>query len=177
MVWVRSEYAGELAVLSTWFAALIPWNVFYGTVAGGTVLFVRFPLFQVRYAFGVPLAAATSVVDPVTAYQFQAGTSAGIAYAAWLVGAAVYLAALGFSVYYYREEERAESLPVDPVSILGALLATVGVVFLAATVLLSGGAFGVDLGVGGGFPGTSAPVGVPFYVAFGVVLLRADRVA
>ncbi|MFC6793876.1 hypothetical protein ACFQFH_05355 [Halobaculum halobium] len=118
MVWVRSEYAGELAVLSTWVAALLPWNLFYGAVAGGTVLFVRFPLFQIRYAFGVPLVRATSVSSPVSAYLLQSGTSVQIAYGAWLVGACVFLVALGVSVYYYREEERAESWRVDPVDVL-----------------------------------------------------------
>ncbi|QLG26479.1 hypothetical protein HUG10_02505 [Halorarum halophilum] len=176
MVWVRSEYAGELAVLSTWFSALIPWNVFLGSVAGGSIVLVRFPLLEVQYAFGVPLARGTSVRDPVSAYQLQAGQTVASAYAAWLVGAALLLAAIAVSVYYYRAEERAEAWSVDPVSVLGALLAVCGVVFAVASLLLTGGFLGVDLGVGGGLDGISIPVGVVFYLTFGALLLRAEQV-
>ncbi|WP_313690878.1 DUF7549 family protein [Halorarum halobium] len=176
MVWVRSEYAPELAVLSTWLSVLIPWNVFHGSVGGGSILLVRFPLLEIQYAFGVPLARATSLRDPLSAYQLQAGQSVAGAYAAWLVGAGVLLVAVAVSVHYYREEARAESWSVDPVRLLGSLLTATGVVFGVASVLLTGGLFGVDLGVGGGLAGTSIPLGVPFYLAFGVLLLRADRV-
>ena len=177
MVWVRSEYAGELAVLTTWFSAFIPWNVFVGNVAGGSVVLVRFPLLEVQYAFGVPLARGTSVRDPVSAYLLQAGQTVADAYAVWLVGAAVMLAAVALAVYYYREEERVESWNVDPVALLGGFLTAAGVVFAVASVLLTGSVLGVDLGVGGGFEGTSVPVGVVFYLAFGALLLRADRMA
>jgi hypothetical protein len=177
MVWVRSEYAGELAVLTTWLSALVPWNVFVGDVAGGRVVLVRFPLLEVQYAFGVPLARGTSVRDPASAYALQAGQTVASAYAAWLVGALVVLAALAVSVYYYRAEERAEAWSVDPVRLLGGLLAAGGVVFAVASALLTGSVLGVDLGVGGGFEGLSVPVGVFFYLAFGAVLLRAERVA
>ena len=177
MVWVRSEYAGELAVLSTWVAALLPWNVFYGAVSGGSVLFVRFPLFQIRYAFGVPFVRATSVSSPVSAYLLQSGTSVQVAYAAWLVGAAVYLVALGASVYYYREEERAESWAADPVDVLGGLLVTSALLFLVASVLFPERFFGIGFGAGGGLPGVSLPVGAVLQLVLGGVLLRAERVS
>ncbi|QZP37792.1 DUF7549 family protein [Halobaculum magnesiiphilum] len=176
MVWVRSEYAGELAVLSTWVAALLPWNVFYGAVAGGSVLFVRFPLFQIRYAFGLPFVRATSVSSPVSAFLLQSGTSVQVAYGLWLVGAAVYLVALVISVYYYREEERAESWGVDPVDVLGGLLVASAVLFLVASVLLPERFFGIGFGIGGGIPGVSIPVGAVLQLVLGGVLLRADRV-
>ncbi|WP_435063970.1 DUF7549 family protein [Halobaculum sp. EA56] len=177
MVWVRSEYAGELAVLSTWITALLPWNVFYATVAGGAVLFVRFPLLQVRYAFGVPLVRATSLSTPVSAYLLQGGTSVQVAYGVWLVGAAVYLAALLISVYYYREEERVEAWSVDPVSLLGGLLVASAAAFLVASVLMPERFLGIDVGVGGGLPGLSVPLGAAIQLGLGVVLLRAERVA
>lgn len=176
MVWVRSEYAGELAVLSTWVAALLPWNVFYGAVSGGSVLFVRFPLFQIRYAFGLPFVRATSVSSPVSAYLLQSGTSVQVAYAAWLVGAGVYLVALGVSVYYYREEERAESWAADPVDVLGGLLVISALLFLVASALFPERFFGIGFGVGGGFPGVSLPVGAVLQLVLGGVLLRAERV-
>jgi len=90
MVWVRSEYAGELAVLSTWLSAFIPWNVMLSSVAGGSVLFVRFPFVQVRYAYGVPFAEGTVILDPLSAISFQAGNSIAVAYQAWAVGAGVF---------------------------------------------------------------------------------------
>lgn len=176
MVWVRSEYAGELAVLSTWVAALLPWNVFYGAVSGGTVLFVRFPLFQVRYAFGLPFVRATNISSPVSAYLLQSGTSVQVAYAAWLVGAGVYLVALGVSVYYYREEERAESWDADPVDVLGGLLVGSALLFFVASALFPERFFGIGFGVGGGFPGVSLPVGAVIQLVLGGVLLRAERV-
>ncbi|GAA0195038.1 DUF7549 family protein [Halobaculum roseum] len=177
MVWVRSEYAGELAVLSTWVAALLPWNVFYGAVAGGSVLFVRFPLFQIRYAFGLPFVRATSVSSPVSAFLLQSGTSVQVAYGLWLVGAVAYLVAFVISVYYYREEERAESWAVDPVDVLGGLLVASAVLFLVASMLLPERFFGLGLGVGGGIPGVSIPVGAVLQLVLGGVLLRAERVS
>ena len=165
MVWVRSEYAGELAVLSTWLSALVPWNVHHGAVGEGAVTYLRFPLFEVRYAAGLPVESPVAVADPLSAYLTQAGTSVGPAYLAWVAGAAVYLAALVASVAYYRGEERAASWPVHPVPLLGGLLAATGTVLGAAWLLL-----------GRGLPGLSLPVGVVVYLAFGAVLLRADRV-
>ncbi|GAB6860091.1 hypothetical protein ACFR97_02405 [Haloplanus litoreus] len=165
-MWVRSEYAGELAVLTTWLSALIPWNVtFVSGVAGGSLLFVRFPLLQVRYSFGVPLAAGITVADPLSAAAFQRGQALELAYQVWAFGAAVFAAALVVSVVYYRRESWAESWPVDPVRLLGALLLGAGLVFAGATYLL----------LSRGFPGLPVPLGVVFFVLFGGVLLTVDR--
>jgi len=176
MVWVRSEYAGELAVLSTWLTLFLPWNVFYATVSGGSVLFVRFPFLQVRYAFGVPFVRATDVSTPVSAYLLQSGTSVQVAFGLWLVGAAVVLAALAVSVYYYREEERAEAWSVDPVALLGGLSTVAALSFLAASALFPERFLGVSLGVGGGLAGVSVPAGALVQLLLGVALLRAERV-
>ena len=176
-MWVRSEYAGELAVLSTWAAALLPWNVFYGAVAGGSVLFVRFPFLQIRYAFGLPLLRATTVSTPLSAYLFQDGTSVQFAYGLWLAGAALFLVAFAVSVYYYREEARVEAWSVDPVRLLGGLLVASATLFVAASVLFPERFLGVSFGVGGGLPGVSLPVGALVQLLLGGVLLRAERVA
>ena len=176
MVWVRSEYAGELAVLSTWLTLLLPWNVFYATVSGGSVLFVRFPFLQVRYAFGVPFVRGTDVSTPVSAYLLQSGTSVQVAFGLWLVGAAVVLAAVAVSLYYYREEERAEAWSVDPVALLGGLSTVAALLFLAASALFPERFLGVSLGVGGGLAGVSVPAGALVQLLLGVVLLRAERV-
>ncbi|MFB6091531.1 MAG: hypothetical protein ABEK02_00810 [Haloquadratum sp.] len=166
MVWVRAEYAGALAVVSTWLSALVPWNVTYSTgVTGGAVLFVRFPFFQVRYTFGVPVARRVSVADPLSAIAYQSGQTIQAAYYAWGVGAAILAVAVGVAVAYYLREETLESGPVDPVRLLGALLSLSGLALAAATYLL----------VTRGFPGVPLPVGVVFLLAFGGVLLVVDR--
>ncbi|WP_136602242.1 DUF7549 family protein [Salinigranum halophilum] len=165
MVWVRSEYAGELAVLSTWLSAFIPWNVMRSSVAGGSVLFVRFPFLQVRYTYGVPFAEGALLLDPLSAISFQAGNSIAVAYQAWAAGAGVFAVAFVFSLAYYAAEERVEALPVDPVRVVGTLLTLTGVVLAVATYLL----------FTRGFPGVPIPVGVVFFLLFGGVLLTVDR--
>lgn len=166
MVWVRSEYAGELAVLSAWVCALLPWNVTYSpAVAGGSVLFVRFPFFQVRYVYGLPLARAVRVSDPLSAAAFQQGQSIQAAYQVWALGALILAAAVALSVAYYAREDAVEAWPVDPVRAMGALLVAAGAVLAAATYLL----------VVRGFPGVPLPVGVLFLFAFGGVLLAVER--
>lgn len=165
MVWVRSEYAGELAVLSAWLSAFIPWNVMLSSVAGGSVLFVRFPFVQVRYTYGVPFASGVAVFDPLSAISFQSGNTIAVAYQAWAVGAGIFAVAFCFSIAYYLAEDRVEALPLDPVRLMGALLGLSGLGFAAATYLL----------VTRGFPGFPIPVGVVFLLVFAGVLLTIDR--
>jgi hypothetical protein len=166
MVWVRAEHAGALAVVSTWLAALVPWNVTYSTnVSGGTVLFVRFPFFQIRYAFGVPLARRVTVLDPLSAIAFQAGQTIQAAYRVWAVGAAILAVAVVIATAYYRYEAAIEDGPIDPVRLLGGLLSLSGLVLAAATYLL----------VTRGFPGVPVPVGVVLLVVLGGTLLTVER--
>lgn len=168
-VWVRSEYAPELAVVFAWFAALIPWNVTLSQLSNvGTVLFVRFPLFQVRYAYGIPLAEGIVVKDPYSAWrwQFRGGATIAEAYAVWVAGAALIGAALVLSLAMYFREETTTRRLRRPVQIMGGLLALGGVAHALATVLLSLR----------GFPGVPVPVGVVFEVVFGGLLLGAERV-
>ena len=165
MVWVRSEYAGELAVLSAWLSAFIPWNVMLSSVAGGSVLFVRFVFVQVRYTYGVPFTQGVAVSDPLSAVSFQAGNSIAVAYQAWAVGAGVFAVVFLLSIAYYLAEARVEALPVDPVRLIGALLGLSGVVLAAATYLLTTR----------GFPGVPLPIGVVFLLVFAGVLLTIDR--
>ena len=181
MVWVRSEYAGELAVLSTWVAALLPWNVHYSSIPGvGSILFLRFPLFQVRYAFGssllrgsqlgLPLPSLPPLLDSsgflVSAMGFQDNADLSTAYWVWAVGAVVYLVALAVSIRYYRDEERVEAWSVDPVTVLGGLLLAAAVLFGVASYFTWGET---------GLPGTPIPVGTLLVGLLGAVLLSADR--
>jgi hypothetical protein len=166
MVWVRSEYAGELAVVAAWFSALIPWNVTFSSgIAGGSFLFVRFPFFQVRYNYGVPVARAVAVTDPLSAVAFQRGESLEIAYQAWTVGAVVLGLAVLYAAVYYTREDTVESWPLDPVRGIGALLLLAALVLAVATYLL----------VTRGFPGVPVPLGVVFLGVFGGILLRVER--
>ncbi|MFB6303295.1 MAG: hypothetical protein ABEH78_10615 [Haloferacaceae archaeon] len=165
-MWVRSEYAGELAVLSAWLGALVPWNVsLVSDIAGGNALFVRFPFAEVRYAFGLPVGRATLVLDPLSALGYYRGTAVVVGYRAWLLGAALVAAALVLSVAYYLREERVEAGPVDPVRLMGALLTGAGLSFAAATYLIATR----------GFPSLPAPVGTALLLLLGVVLLRVER--
>jgi uncharacterized protein (TIGR04206 family) len=166
MVWVRSEYAGELAVVVTWLAALIPWNVTYSSgISGGSVLFVRFPFFQVRYAFGATPARRIALTDPLSAIAFQQGQTIQVAYQAWAVGAAVLAVGVVVATLYYRDEERLEAGPADPVRVLGGILGLSGAVLAVATSLL----------FTRGFPGVPVPVGVVFLLIFGGLLLTVDQ--
>jgi uncharacterized protein (TIGR04206 family) len=166
MPWVRAEYAGALAVVSTWIAAFVPWNLTYSPdVSGGAVFFVRFPFFQIRYAFGVELTRRVAVSDPLSAVAFQAGQSIQVAYQAWAVGAGVLAVAVAVATVYYRYEDAVESGPVDPVRLLGGLLGLSGLVLVVATYLLATR----------GFPGVPVPVGVVVLLALAGVLLTVDR--
>jgi hypothetical protein len=177
MVWVRSEYAGELAVLTTWFTALVPWNIHYAPLSdAASVLWIRFPLLQVRYVFGLELLRGTQIGLPVppplvdstgfvvSAIGFQDNVQLSTAYEIWAVGALVYLFALGISIAYYRKEARVAAWPVDPVRLLGGLLLLAAGLFGAATVFTYGQ-----------FPGVPIPLGAVLIGLFGGVLLTAER--
>jgi multidrug transporter EmrE-like cation transporter len=165
MVWVRSEYAEELAVVTAWLSAFLPWNVTYSTLSGvGSVLFVRFPFFQVRYIFGISISEGMAVTTPLGALAYQEGQSIAVAYAAWAVGAGVVAAAVALGLLLYRYEERVGAT-IDPVRVMGALLSLAGVVLTGATWLLWTR----------GFPGLPIPVGVMFLYLFGGTLLLARR--
>lgn len=171
MVWVRSEYAGELAVVFAWLTALLPWNITYSTIPGlGSALFVRFPFVQVRYAFGLPVAEATAVRSPLGAMELQAGQTVAVGYQAWVVGAAAVGAALLLSLALYRYEESvetgfADALGIDVVRAMGALLGFSAVALSAATWLIWSR----------GLPGVPIPVGVVLLYVFAGVLLVVQR--
>lgn len=167
-LWVREEYAPELAVVFAWFAALIPWNVALSELELGTVVFVRFPFLQVRYTYGVPLARGVRLVDPYAAYQFQLPDSPAVAdaYAVAGAGAALLGVAVVLSVAMYLAERQVAAAVRDPVAVMGVLLLVAGGLNAVATVLLATR----------GFPELPLPVGAVLEAAFGVALLRARRV-
>lgn len=162
MAWVRSAYAGELAVLSTWLCALIPWSVSFGSENGVSLAVVRFQYFLLQFVSGLDVP---DVFLPVwEAPAFAASATVTDAYYAWAAGAAVLAVALVVSVLYYAREDRLEAGPVDPVRLLGGLLLTVGIVESGATALLWDG-----------YAVATVPVGVLFCLVLGGVLLRVER--
>lgn len=191
MPWVQSEYAEELAVVSAWIAALLPWSATVGArVEGGRLFVLRFPLaeFQFRAPTRVVLpdrtfTAAevldaqypgwqvwghTYVADPVSAALTYAGATLQSGSLLWALGAVLVATAVALSVAMYRDEAAtALRLPYDPVRVMGVLLGGATVALVAATVLYYQGRAVV---------GVPIPIG-PFVVgALSVALLRADRV-
>jgi uncharacterized protein (TIGR04206 family) len=166
MVWVRSEYAGEFAVLSAWVSALLPWSVSFASQGSVSLVVVRFPLLAFQFLLGAQLRGAEQPLLPVwSAYGFPASEAVAQAYLVWLGGAAVFGLALLLSVVYYAADERLEErLPVDPVRLMGGLLLATAVVLSVSTVMLWGS-----------FLGGSVPVGLVFLYAFGYLLLTVER--
>jgi len=165
MLWVRSEYAGELAVLSALLSALLPWNVTYSSEAGG-VFFLRFPFFEVQYLLEIDVDGGSFfLLSLPTAAAQQAGRTVAVAYRAWAVGALFVGLALLLAVAYYLAEERVEAAPVDPARVMGALLVPAGLVFAVTNYLI----------VARGLPGIPIPVGALLMLVFGGVLLTVDR--
>lgn len=164
--WVRSEYAGELAVLLTWVSTLLPWSVSRARISADvTFAVVRFPFFLFQFVYGVQLRGAERpFLTVVDAPAFPSESGVVLAYRVWLAGAAAFALAFLYSVAYYLDEERIESGPVDPVRVLGGGLLLSAVVLSASTWLLWQH-----------FPGTSVPVGVLFLYLFGAILLTVER--
>lgn len=150
MAWVRSEYAGELAVVSAWLAALLPWNVTYATIFEGevSVLSIRFPFVQLRYLLGIDLPGSETVdvSHPVAARGTVEGTPV-LVYDLWIAGAVFVLAAVALSVVMYlREDWTIELLPSSPVRVMGGLLGGATVLLTASTgAILTRGEFGGGL--------------------------------
>jgi len=166
--WVKPEYANELAVLSAWLSVLLPWNVNYTAelIGEGRFLFVRFPFFQVRYNFGVPIGRAIRLDSPLGAARFQSGGgSLALPYWIWTTAAVVFGLAVALSVVFYLREEWVESWPVDPVRLIGAVLGVGTLGLGVATYYLY-----VQ-----GFPGLKLPLGLVLIAALAVTLLVVDR--
>jgi len=166
MAWVKSEYAGELAVLSTWLVAVAPWSVsVFGNEQITGVVF-RFLPFQTMYLYGISFPNELRFLWTWQATELQQGSNAVLAGSLWTVALAVFAAALSASVYYYSQEARfTELLPLDPVRLFGVLLGLVGLLLLGGTALLN---------LDGGFPGTTIPIGAVVAPVLAAVLLTAD---
>lgn len=167
-MWVKSEYAGEVAVLSTWLCALLPWSVsvFRASAEGVSVtaIWLRFLPGRFLYLFG-PLRRGEGPWDWAWEVPgFVASRGETLAAFAWLAASVVFLLALALSLAYYVDEARVESWRIDPVRALGVLLVSSGALLLVASGLL----FFEQAG-------TTVPVGTAIQLGLGVVLLRAER--
>lgn len=192
-MWVRSEYAGELAVLSAWISVLLPWNITYQGSAPpdglGTVYFFRFAFFEIQFRrpwvfeingdvtratepldatyAGSQLFGNVFVTTPPSAASFYDG-ALGQASLLWAGAALVFAAAFLLSLaLYFRENAVAERLPVSEVRLMGALLVVGALGTAAASVQY----FTTD--VTGGIP---IPVGVIVVGVLGLVLLQTEAV-
>ena len=115
-MWVRSEYAGELSVLSAWLCALLPWAVSTRTL-GESRLFR--PHFHYAFLQFVPGADLGRALDPFVAVYdgpgFPANPTTAVGYQWWLVGAVVFTLVLAWSVLYYVYDEQLEARsPAEP---------------------------------------------------------------
>jgi len=192
-MWVRSEYAGELAVLSAWIAALLPWNVAYQSNAPpdgqASVYFFRFALFEVQFRrpwvfevngevtdamevldaiyAGTSLFGNVYATSPPSSVAFYDGTM-GQASLLWTVAALAFALAFVLSLaLYFREDEVAARLPVSEIHLMGALL--------GVGALGTGGASALYL-TARDSTGIPVPVGVVVVGVLAAVLLRTEKV-
>lgn len=202
-MWVKSEYAGELAVLSAWIAVLLPWNVTYSSFGDiGSTLFVRFPFLQVQYTWlpritrqgevitlrqtGVELVKGVWVADPITATVAAEGVAQNVVQvsATWTVGGALLALAFLLSLAMYFFEDRVEALGAS----LGASiesgpapnsLSTLADPVRAMGALLLAGSVVLLVAtyqiMTSTLPGFPIPVGIAITLVLSYTLLRVDR--
>jgi hypothetical protein len=192
-MWVRSEYAGELAVLSAWLSVLLPWNITYHSNAPpngeAAVYFFRFAFFEIQFRqpwvfevngettiatepleltyAGTQLFGDVFVATPVGSLQFYGETLAQ-ASVAWTLAAVGFGLAFALSLaLYFREQEVSAALPVSEVQLMGGLLAVGALATAASTVLF----FQADH-----TRGITLPVGVVVVGLLAVVLLQTEKI-
>lgn len=163
-MWVKSEYAGELAVLSAWLCALLPWGI--SVASEGSVRLIRF---HFLYLFVQFLTGSDFVPDTFVmvweAPGYPANPETAFGYQLWLLAGVVLTVALALSVaYYHHDEELEERSPVDPVRAMGGLLVGAAIPLTATTYFLTVG-----------FRGLTVPIGVVFMYVLGALLLVVER--
>jgi hypothetical protein len=192
MAWVRSEYAGEFAVISAWLSMVLPWNIVYRASLpteplASEMTIIRFPLLEIQFRSpavveingqmssaaalleqmypGINLFSEVYLSWPVGASAHYGGYMQWGSLA-WALGALAVLAAFAVSIaFYLREDDLQERLSADPVRLIGGLLGVATVATAAATVLYF---LGRDLG------GIPIPIGVLIMGALSVALLRVE---
>mgnify|MGYP006283102123 CR=1 FL=1 len=141
-LWINEDYADVFAVIAAWIGVLVPWNITYFSLPElGQYLYVRFPLFQVRYAFGSPLSKGILFKSAPGALMYQQGSSLfGEAYLAWVAGAVVFSIAVILSLGLYFYDDRLEEVPVDFSRIMGwVILVSAGLLTISTWYLMTPG--------------------------------------
>lgn len=192
-MWVRSEYANELAVLSAWIAMLVPWSGASHTLresgVEGDIIFIRFPLFELQFRSpvlvedqaqetvtelglleatypGTELFGDVFATTPPSSVSFYESTL-GQASLLWTLAAIGFALAFLLSVgLYVREDRVVQTLPVSSVHLMGALLGIGALGTAGASVLHYLERDTV------GFP---IPAGVVVIAVLAVILLRTEE--
>ncbi|MFT4964297.1 MAG: hypothetical protein ACI9PP_001576 [Halobacteriales archaeon] len=201
MVWVRSEYAEELAVVSAWLMAFLPWSFSYGQPMGGRFVALRFPFVIYENLQGFGAFNHTGFLTPFDALDrsVRAGLTGAFAdselltrYGSKEPGVSVKtvidaLAGTSYSDGVLAYLLWAGGLLILTVAILLSLLMyfetdvverwpydrvrTMGVLLTIAAVFYAGATIMLYLQ----FPGIYVPVGPFLYFALGYVLLTVER--
>ncbi|WP_415381038.1 hypothetical protein [Halosimplex sp. TS25] len=166
MAWVDSEYAGELAVVSAWISALLPWSLTVlrpsQSAESFTFVIIRYTYFQFQFLLGSNIA----VESFLWIAELPGFVTPQVRSAAWaaVAAAALFALPLALSVVYYLDEGRVEGLPVDPVRVMGGLLVATALVYAVATVFLWQHKAGLTI-----------PISPLFLALLGGALLRIER--
>ena len=162
-MWVRSEYAGELAVISAWLTALLPWSVTVIPEFANLVV-IRFVFFRFQYltAATLPEEIARPFLWTFQMPGFHGSTLRPAAYL-WLAGAVVVFVALAFSIVYYVYEARIEAMSFDPVRTMGGLIS------------LSAGIHTVSFALFLPHQRLTIPLGLVLMYVFAATLLKVER--
>ncbi|HKL29305.1 MAG TPA: hypothetical protein VJ898_08555 [Natrialbaceae archaeon] len=201
MVWVRSEYAEELAVVSAWLMALLPWSLTYGRPMGGRYVAIRFPLFIYEALQGFGLPSHTGFLTPLNALDRSinagltgefGGSALQARYGTTDPGISIETVADAVTVSSYADGVWAYllwsvGLVVLVLAIVLSLLMyfetdvvdrwpydrvrTMGVLLTTAAVFYAGATIMLYLQ----FPGIYVPIGPFLYFALGYVLLTVER--
>lgn len=171
-LWIDEDYVNEFAVIAAWIGVLVPWNITYFAPPGlGRFLFVRFPLFQVRYAFGSPLSQGILVNTAPGALLYQGGaTLFADAYRLWVGGAIIFFLALLVSVALFLYDDRLSTLSVDVSRVIGWLILASGIVLTVSSAYLMSPTSG-----GSGVVYIPIPFGLLGLYALAAVLLFVER--
>jgi hypothetical protein len=163
-LWISRDAERPVAAVASFFAVLLPWDVTYlGDIAGGELIFFRFPLLEFQWARGIQALPAIRIRHVKAAYDLHVGGPLQPAYVAYAVGGAFVVLALILAVGLVLAQPRQGGL--DPTKVVGGLLVVAGAAFLVGWyVILTRGSPGIDI-----------PFGATLTAALGLVLVFAER--
>jgi uncharacterized protein (TIGR04206 family) len=163
-LWITKESERSVAGVAAAFAFLLPWDITYiGDIAGGSLVYFRFPLWEFQWSPGIQGVEETTFRFLNEAWDLRRGAPLEPAYDAYLVGAAFIVLGVLLAIGLFVSEPREGG--INPTRVVGGLLAFAGLSFLIGWwFLVTRGASGIDI-----------PLGATLTTALGVVLVLADR--